>query len=212
LASISVMGLLARIGAWVLAVALVVASGAVLVGLGSAEDRERPHVIAPITNEVAFDPAGDTVDLATGWLRAADRLAPELLDPHEILAVSSFPLPAEGHAGACVGDAPPGKALGAMAADDALIWIVEWTPLPAPDDARVPKVATTDTRPVRFSSEQFASRDCVTLVFPHLVGKDLMFKDQHRVFEVFVAYGDSISPSRHQEIYETLDSLRFRST
>jgi hypothetical protein len=98
-----------------------------------------------------------------------------------------------------------------MALDDALIWIVEWTSLPAPTEALVPNAATTDNRPTRFAPEQFAARDCVTGAFPGLVAKELMFKDQGRVFDAYVVYGKGSSPSRQQEIYDTLDSLRFRA-
>ena len=195
----------------VCALVVVIGVGAFAV-VGATNRNSGVTVIAPATNTVAFDANGDTVNLPTDWFRAAEPLAPQLVDPHEVLAISTVPLPAEGRAAVCVGDAPPARGLGAMAADDALIWLIEWTPIPAPDEGLVPNVATTDNRPARFAPEQFAARDCVTRAFPRLVAKSLLFKDQGRVFEVYVVYGESVSSSRQQEIYDTLDTLRFRDT
>ena len=164
-----------------------------------------------VTKTVAFDANGDLVDLPTNWFRAVDPLAPQLLDPHEVIAVSTFPLPGEGHAAVCVGDAPPAKALGEMAAEDALIWIIEWTPMPAPNEELVPNVGNTDDRPTRFEPGHFKARDCVTRAFSASSRTNLLFKDQGRVFEISVVYGENISPSRLRLIYDTLDTLRFRN-
>jgi hypothetical protein len=159
---------------------------------------------------VAFDANGDTVEVPAGWSQAAEPLAPQLVDPHEILTVSTFPLSAEAHDSVCVGDAPPASALATMAADDAAIWLIEWTPLPAPNEDLVPNAATTEHRPTRFTPDRFDARDCVTDAFPNLISKELQFEDQGRVFQAFVIYGVSTSPARQQEIYDTLDSLQFR--
>jgi hypothetical protein len=208
-----------RVRGWAVTLTL---AGVVIAGVGvgvvfaAREDPSEPVktvrlTASGVTNTVAFDAKGDSVNIPTDWIRAADPLAPQLVDPHEVLTMSTFPLPSEGRAAVCVGDAPPAKALGAMTAEDALVWVIEWTPMPAPNEELVPNVGNTDDRPTRFEPGHFNARDCVTRAFPRLVAESLLFKDQGRVFEIYVVSGEDISPSRQQLIYDTLDTLRFRN-
>jgi hypothetical protein len=191
---------------------LAASSAALIAANGSHAPRERARVPAAGTNTVAFDAAGDTVTLPAAWVQATDPVSPALLDPHEILAIAPFEVPDEAHPAVCVGDAPPAKALHAMTADDAFVWIVEWTPLPPPDQDRVPTASSTDSRPTLFTPEQFSPRQCVDQAYPDLIGRELLFNDSGRVFQVFVAHGNRVSPDRQREVYQWLDSLRFANT
>ena len=192
------------IGLCALGVACAISFGAVFLAGTGSDDHGEPHVIAPATNTIAFDPSGDTVNLPAGWFQVTEPLTP-LVDPREILTIATFAVSTGEHTSVCVGDAPPSKALAAMGADDALVWIVEWIP-------GQPRGAETNTlRPAQFAPDQFAARNCVAQSNPRLIGSELLFTERGRIFDVYVVTGTDLPPNREHEIYETLDSLRFSS-
>jgi hypothetical protein len=168
---------------------------------GSRSDEQQPLVSTPAT--IVFDSKGDAVTPLDGWIRTTEPLTP-LVDPREILTLSTEPPAAGEQEGVCVGDAPPAKALATMGSRDALIWIVEWNP-------HAPLGAETSTpRPTHFTRDQFVSRDCVNEAFPQLVGRDLVYTEQGRIIDISVVTGRDLRPDLENQVYETLDSLTFR--
>ena len=140
-------------------------------------------MIAPARNTVAFDANGDTVNLPTDWFRAAGAALPQLVDPHEVLAISTVPLPAElGRAAVCVGDAPPARGLWRDGSRRRLDLAHRMdADSRAASKVSFPMWQRRTTGRHGSLPEQFVARDCVTRAFPRLVAKSLLFKDQGRV-------------------------------
>jgi hypothetical protein len=144
------------------------------------------------------DERGDTIRLPSGWTRATSPLAPQLLDPHEILAVGTFDLEhLAADRGACVGDAPPAGALGAMQSDDALIWIVEWEHA----------ASTTRRRPADFA-KALKPRSCVRASYPDLRARSVFFQSEGRMINAFVVVGDDASKKRQRQATSILNNLQ----
>ena len=169
--------------------------------------RTRPRVLSlamaamVMVTPVAFDTRENEVRLPAGWSRATTPLAPELLDPHEILSVGSFRLDdlAAVHGAPCVGNAPPAAALAAMRRDDVFIWIVEWEAL----------ASTTTQRPSDLSSA-LEPRPCVRAVHPDLKDRSLLFTTEGRTIEVHQVVGDDTTRRRRRQASALLlDRLDF---
>jgi hypothetical protein len=198
----------AWIGVTSLGVVVAIAVGGFLVlNTGPGGQSRDPTVVSPAADAVSFDQNGDTVELPTDWFRTSEPLAPQLFDPHEILAAGTFPLETAAGTSVCVGDAPPARALAVMQAADAFFWIVEWSTGQRPGGH--PSLADTKPRPAQFTPDEFAARDCVMQAFPTLRSRALDFNDRGRIFSVYVVVGSAVSASREQQMYSILDSLRF---
>jgi hypothetical protein len=154
-------------------------------------------VAAMVPSPGAADERGDTIQLPSGWVRATSPLAPQLLDPHEILAVATFDL---GHLapdrGACVGDAPPAGAVGAMQSDDALIWIVEWEHA----------ASTTTPRPADFANA-LEPRRCVRARYPELRARSLFFRSEGRMIDAYLVVGDDAPKKVRRRAISMLNNL-----
>jgi len=148
---------------------------------------------------VVFDARGDTVRLPRSWSRAQTPLAPELVDPKELLSVATFPLGAPVRRGVCVGNAPPIGGLASMNRKDAFVWMVEW----------YANASTDRPRPSRFAPRQFEPRACVHHAYPQLTSKSIFFRDHGRNINIFIVTGNRVTSKREHQLYALLDSLRF---
>jgi hypothetical protein len=149
---------------------------------------------------VASATYGTDVRLPAGWSRAPAPLAPQLLDPHEILSAATFRLDdlADIRRAPCVGDAPPASALAAMGRDDVFLWVVEWDQL-----------ASTSTRRPSDLVDALEPRKCVRARHPDLSGRSLLFTTQSRTIEVHLVVGDDVSRKRRRQASSLLDRLDF---
>jgi hypothetical protein len=149
---------------------------------------------------VAADTRGGEVRVPKGWSRATAPLAPELLDPHEILSMGTFRLDELGAVdrAPCVGNAPPASALAAMGRDDVFIWIVEWDQL-----------ASTSTRRPSDLAPALEPRSCVRARHPDLKGRSLLFTANGRTIEAHLVVGDGASRKRRRQASALLDRLDF---
>jgi len=145
---------------------------------------------------------GLTVSYPISWFRATQQLTPHLSNPHEILALGTYPLRPGGRKCAQL----PVQAIGDLGPGDALLWLAERAgPASAPPRPASFRSALlsqgTDESPACLSSPKD---------FSHRV---IAFSDAGRVFELYVAYGPSIPESRFEQLLAILDGLRFdRST
>jgi hypothetical protein len=180
------------------AVALVAAAAAGVMLLVVA----RP---APPNDEVAWSTSsiaryGVDVSVPAGWKIAPRSLTPHLVDPHEIVCVTTFAPGAPIETCAQL----PAAALRRMRATDALVTVQErgkGSPVNAP-------------RPSRFASATFVpvseivARPCAG---PAFAGTLTMagFSDGPRNLTALVAFGADASPSVRGDAYAILDRMRF---
>ncbi len=142
---------------------------------------------------------GFTVGYPRDWQRATERLADQLIEPHEILSLGTFPLVPGGDDGDC----GPGNAVDDVGSQDAFIWVIE-------SSHRGPASATNefDSRPDDFAS--FHDRDdystaCIRR-FPIYGGA---FSDAGRTFYVKVVFGESVRRELARTTWNILNTLRF---
>jgi hypothetical protein len=152
-----------------------------------------------------IDARGDTIWLPSGWYRAATPIAPQLVNPRELLSFATFPFELVPSDAVCVGDAPPAAAVAAMESDDVLAWMVEWFPA----GGLTPSADAVEPRPAHFDPTGLEPRDCVAQIAPYLRSGSFLFSDQGRVFDIYVVVGEDASPERERQLYDALDSLAF---
>ncbi len=137
------------------------------------------------------------VSYPSGWTLASEILTPHLADPREIFALGTYPLRPGGTSCAQY----PVNAIEDLGPSDALIWFAE----------RKQVSADVSTRPNDFQTWTAAStaddsEGCLSdpKDFVHHYGE---FSDAGRVFDLYVAYGASISPATSSELWGILDGM-----
>jgi hypothetical protein len=144
---------------------------------------------------------GFTVTYPESWLRAEENLMPNLSDPHQILALATYPMRVGGDSCAHV----PVNALVDLGPTDALIDLEE-------EEGRV--LDSIPVRPQHFGPDLGGPSEAIDCVESQGGSADFeeqwfYFQDQGRMFYVRVAFGEQVSPETRQQAYDILDSLVF---
>ncbi|HYX79651.1 MAG TPA: hypothetical protein VE976_03475 [Actinomycetota bacterium] len=119
------------------------------------------------------------------WSRAETSLTPELVDPHEILAMGTYPLRAGGKA--CIDAYLPGNALAELGTGDVFITLQESSSVAGSP----PRPASFGPAAARFTVEDLPACDGYQAL--PLRGWWFAFADQGRAFYAFVAVGPGVS-------------------
>ncbi len=130
-----------------------------------------------------LDRDGVVVTYPAGWAPAAESLTPRLTDPHELLALGTYPLVPGGSRCAQF----PELAIEDLGPTDGLIWLAERQPVsPSTEQRPADLDAWLRTQPSDISS------DCLSEPkdFVHHYGE---FTDAGRSFALYVAYGAEVS-------------------
>jgi hypothetical protein len=137
------------------------------------------------------------------WQLAARVLTPHLSDPHEVLALGTFPMQAADHNCAHI----PVNALEQMARTDGFIWITERTgtaEMPASNFGLRPTVIGPRTG-------ADANQGDLSACLNHpLAGtaRAISFDDHDRHFTITYALGSDVSPQRRSDLLRILNSFR----
>jgi hypothetical protein len=201
-----------RPAAWTIVAVVTGVAGIVLANCGGDDGRiaagpaesSSTAVPEPERTTVTFDTRGDTVDLVDGWYRSTTPMAPELVNPRELLSLGTLPFEMPSARAVCVGNAPPATPIAAMGPDDVFLWLVEWYPT----DSRMPSVETSNRRPAHFVVDG-NDRSCVEAASPNVRGGSFQFTDLGRVFSLFYVIGNNVTGDRARVVEDVLDSLTF---
>lgn len=192
--------------------AVVTSFGIVMTTRGvTSSDRAGGHAKAGPSSGVYHDPAKRlSFVLPHGWYRAQRTLAPYVLDPHELFAAATFPIP-ERDAGAGCDAQLPRAPLDAMTRSDVFVWVVEWDTsgrFRYPEGG-APARSTFRPRPADFGRQPFSSFDCTgpTWTFPQATFVRTSFEDHGRLITVNVALGRTAPQERVNEMTQLLNSL-----
>ena len=144
-----------------------------------------------------LDRDGIALSYPSNWTPASEILTPNLTDPHEILALGTYPLRSGGSSCAQY----PMNAIEDLGPTDALIWFAERQGFsadapPRPSDFETwMSVASVDD-----------SADCLSAP-KDFVHHSAEFTDAGRGFAFYVAYGASVSPETLSELWGMLDGM-----
>jgi hypothetical protein len=190
---------------------VVVAIAAALLTLvlsGAIGSASGPPAAAP--TKLASHRFGFTVNLPSGWSRAAERLVPKLLDPREILSAGTFAMPVGG-GGNCGRE--PVAAIDSMHRGDALVSIQEFATTPrvrsrlartSPPLSTYSSAARLDLRrEPRAPGERVPTSQA-------LWSATLPFRDHGRGFDALVYLKGTPSPARLEQVVSILKGLSFQ--
>jgi hypothetical protein len=185
--------------------AALAAFAVLLIGCGSESRPDRPvQASAEWTVEIDRD-HGFSVELPSGWTRAAGKITPQITDPLEILTVGTLPIAGADPHGVCEPGSQP--ALPAFTEQDALVTLQE-----SGRGALRINPLSHPPRPDHFRPESFPHgstfTDCFVGDLPvedHWFG----FADAGRAFHVLVIIGRAAPRHVRDEAWSILDRLRF---
>jgi hypothetical protein len=157
--------------------------------------------IAPVASPTEV-PHGLFVSYPDDWMPASEILTPALTDPREIFAVGTYPLRPGGSTCAQY----PVNAIEDLGPADALIWLAE----------RQKTSTSVPNRPADFEAWMSAasvddSPGCLSAPkdFVHRYGG---FSDAGREFDLYVAYGASVSPNTLSQLWAILNHMSFTTS
>jgi hypothetical protein len=142
-------------------------------------------------------PHGFTATYPSDWTPASEILTPALTDPREIFALGTYPLRPGGPSCAQY----PVNAIEDLGPTDALIWLAERQQMSGNAPARPSDFRT-------WSAQVDDSPGCLSAPknFVHHYGG---FTDAGREFDLYVAYGESVSSKTVSELWAILNSMSF---
>lgn len=145
---------------------------------------------------------GVSATVPDGW-HPADKPLTNIIDPREVLALATYPLPGGGKdGGPCVAAK---HALEAMPADGALIWLLEYRPTRGDVWADLPR----SRFPPRPDSSALSRADLQPGVCGAGLGTSTTFRDADRPFQLWLLFGNKVSDTRLVEVAQILSGLRF---
>jgi hypothetical protein len=168
----------------------VLAAAAALVLAGCNDDRTAP-------SHRTYTAHGVTVELPSGWHSARSNLTPNLgPDPHEVLAVASYPLRYRPHQCAQF----PVSALQDLGRRGAFVELEERKA--GADPSEFP------TRPAHFGPRGGPSEASACVPGTRMFERFFGFTDHGRHFYALVAFGPDASKAMRDEAWGVLDGLR----
>jgi len=145
---------------------------------------------------------GVSATIPDGW-KLGEQPLTSSTDPREVLAVATYPLEAGGNGGgSCV---TTQRAVAAMPADGALIWLLEYRPSRGAVWADLPR-SRFPPRPDTFA---LTRRDLQPGICGAGLGLSTTFRDADRPFQLWLLFGDKVSDARLAEATQILDGISF---
>jgi hypothetical protein len=137
-----------------------------------------------------------------GWDLAGEPLT-NSVDPRQVLALATYPLPGSGASGGPCSAAK--RALDAMPADGALIWLLEYRPPRGDVWADLPR----GRFPPRPDAYMLRRADLQPDVCGAALGISTTFRDADRPFQLWLFFGQEVSDARLAEVAQILTGLSF---
>jgi hypothetical protein len=201
----------------VLSIALLTAAGTVIAvrtdqsslqtsgGERTADDRESTAPLTspePDTTRNENESNDLSVIIPAGWHVADDIYTPHMIDPREVLAAGSYPLPAQSGGGVACDAQVPSAPLDALPDDGVFIWVVtsgvdSERRNPIPGETKPPPPATFDIRALAVGS-----------CGDHEIRFN-WYEDSSTTFGVFIALGPQVPDQRVTQAEQLLDSITF---
>ena len=162
----------------------------------------QPTAPAPAGWRKHDDPRlGVRATVPDGWHLAQEPLT-NTTDPREVLALATYPLRGGGTGGGCVAAR---RALEAMPADGALIWLLEYRPARGDVWANLPR-SRFPKRPDRYT---LTRSELQPGVCGAALGLSTTFRDADRPFQLWLLVGEKASDARLAEVAQILTGLSF---